>query len=87
MGIWYFSSSVLKCACLIVEMKLLIIHKGSIINSLNPSGPMTHWVGGSTPFRPSVESPFDLSMYKSLSLMEGEVVDRFLSSLEVPGLF
>ena len=48
---------------------------------------MTDWVGGSTPTRPSVESPSDLSVSKSSSLVEGEVADEFLSSLEVPWSF
>ena len=86
-GIWYFSLSVLKCAFLMVEMKSLTIHKGSIINSLSPSGPMMDYVGGSAPSKPSVESPYDLSVFKSSSPMEGEVVDGFLSSLKVPGSF
>ena len=85
MGIWYFSLSVLKCDFLMVEMKSLIVHKGSIINSLSPSKPMTDWVGGSTPTIPLIKSPSDLSMSKSSSLMEGEMVDGFLSSLEVLG--
>ena len=87
MGVWYFSLSVLKCDCLMVEMKSLTIHKGSIINFLSPSGPMTDWVAASAPTIPLVESPSDLTMSKSLSLVEGEVVNRFLSSLEVFGLF
>ena len=87
MGIWYFSLSVLKCACLMVEMKSLIIHKGSIINSLSPSGSMTNWVGDSAPSNPSVESPSDLFVSKSSSLVEGEVADGFLSSLDVLGSF
>ena len=70
-----------------VEMKSLIVHKGSIINSLSPLGPMTNWVGGSAPYSPSAESPSDLSVSKSLSLVKGEVADGFLSSLEVPRLF
>ena len=86
-GIWYFSLSVLKCDSLMVEMKSFTIHKGSIINSLSPSVPRTDWVRGSAPIRPSVESPFDLSMSKSSSLVEGEVVDGFLSSLEVSRSF
>ena len=48
---------------------------------------MTDWVGGSTPTIPSVESPSNLSVSKSLSLVEGKVVDGFLSSLEVPRSF
>ena len=86
-GIWYFSISILKCESLMVEMKLFTIHKGSIINSLNPSGPMIDWVGGLAPIRPSIESPFDLFVSKSSPLVEGEVADGFLSSLEVPGSF
>ena len=86
-GIWYFSLSVLKCDSLMVEMKSLTVHKGSIINSLSPSGPMTDWVGGSAPTRPLVESPSDLSVSKSSSFVEGEVADEFLSSLEVLGSF
>jgi len=55
------------------------------MNSLSPSGPMTDWIGGSAPSRPLVESPFDLSVSKSSSLVEGEEADGFLSSLEVLG--
>ena len=78
-----------KCVevCWLVEMKLLTIQKGSIMNSLSPSGPMTDWDGGSVPSSPSVESPSDLFASKSSSLMEGEVANGFLSSLEVPGSF
>ena len=67
--------------------KSLTVRKGSIINSLNPSGLMSDWVGGSAPTRPSVESPSDLSVSKSSSLVEGDVADEFLSSLKVPRLF
>ena len=66
-----------------VEMKLLTVHKGSIINSISLSRPMIDWVGGSSPTRLSVESPSDLFMSKSSSLVEGDVADGFLSSLEV----
>ena len=48
---------------------------------------MMDYVGGSAPSKPSVESPYDLSVFKSSSPMEGEVVDGFLSSLKVPGSF
>ena len=48
---------------------------------------MTDWDGGSVPSSPSVESPSDLFASKSSSLMEGEVANGFLSSLEVPGSF
>ena len=48
---------------------------------------MMDWVGGSTPTKPSIESPSDLSVSKSSSFVEGKVADGFLSSLEVPGSF
>ena len=86
-GIWYFSLSILKCVCLIVEMKSLIVHMGSIINSLNPLGLMMDWIGGSAFSRLSAKSPSDLSVSKPSSLVEGEVANGFLSSLKVLGLF
>ena len=86
-GIWYFFLGVFKCDYLIVEMKSLTVHKGSIINYLSPLGPMMDWVEGSAPTRPSVEAAFDPSVSKSLSFVEDVVADGFLSSLEVPRSF
>ena len=48
---------------------------------------MTDWVRGSALTSPSVESPSNISVSKSSFLMEGEVADGFLSSLEVSGSF
>ena len=69
-----------------MDLKSLTIHKGSMMNSLSPLGPMMDWIGGSTSTRPSLET-FGLSISKPLSLEEGEVVDELLSSLEMSGSF
>ena len=81
-GIWYLALSVL-----IMDLKSLTVHKGSIMNSLSPSGLMTDWIGGLASSRSSLELPSGLSISKPSSLEEGEVVDGFLSPLEVSESF
>ena len=76
----------LKRRSLMDELKSFIVHNGSVMNSLNPSGPMTDWTGGSSFPMSSFESLFEPSPSKSSSSVEGELVDGTLSSKKVSRL-